>query len=511
MLQRLRSGDQQARWTAVGLTVAVACGATAGSQPLLAVGIVIGAVVAFGVLARPDATTLVVVFLVYTNAAVVAVRFHGLPYIVGTLVPVALIIPLAYHLVIRRQAVIVTSALPLVGVFVVVQTLSAVFSSEPAVALDGLTVSLVEGFGLYLLITNLVRTSAVLREVTWVLLFAGMLMGGLGVYQQVTKTFDKTYGGFAQATDGQFGVETDRGRTEQRRLSGPIGEKNRYAQIMLMLVPLGLFRFWSERLFKWRALAGLGTALAALGAMLTFSRGGAVGFGLMLVVMAVMGYLRPRQLVVISGGLASLLVAVPQLRTRMLSLQSLAGLAGNGRVEASGSFRGRATEILAAVRVFADHPILGVGPGRFKYYSAEYGNQGGLRALDGTREAHSLYPAIAAETGALGLVCFLGILFVTLRDLARVRKRCLLSDQDAANTATGFMLAVVVYMATGLFLHFSYIRYFWLMLALAGSAAYIADPQSRILLRKASPSWEQRGSRGRLTVSDNAVSGRRYV
>ena len=27
------------------------------------------------------------------------------------------------------------------------------------------------------------------------------------------------------------------------RLAGPIGEKNRYAQIMLMLVPLGILQF----------------------------------------------------------------------------------------------------------------------------------------------------------------------------------------------------------------------------------------------------------------------------
>ena len=364
------------------LMAAIALGAVAVYQPFLASGVLVVAFVTFCALARPDATTLVVVFILYANVVVVAVRFHGLPYIVGTLLPLPLIIPLTYHLVIRRQTVIVTSALPLIGLFVVIQTLSALFSSEPDVALKTLVVSLVEGIGLYFLITNLVRTRAMLRQVTWVLLFAGIFMGGLSVYQQVTKTFDKTYGGFAQVTGVGFTVETDRGAVRQRRLAGPLGEKNRYAQIMLMLVPLGLFRFWNERSFWWRTLAVVGTALAALGGILTFSRGGAVGFVLMLVLMAVMGYLRPRQLVMITVGLALLLVAVPQLRTRLVSLQSMAGLVSQDqRVRVEGSFRGRATEMLAAVRVFADHPILGVGPGRFKYYSAEYGNPGGLRAL----------------------------------------------------------------------------------------------------------------------------------
>jgi hypothetical protein len=39
--------------------------------------------------------------------------------------------------------------------------------------------------------------------------------------------------------------------------------------------------------------------------------------------------------------------------------------------------------------------------------------------------------------------------------------------------ATGLLLSIVTYMTTGLFLHLSYARYFWLMLALAGAAAHI--------------------------------------
>ena len=40
--------------------------------------------------------------------------------------------------------------------------------------------------------------------------------------------------------------------------------------------------------------------------------------------------------------------------------------------------------------------------------------------------------------------------------------------------ATAYMLALITYMATGLFLHMSYIRFFYLMLALAGAVTYVA-------------------------------------
>ena len=39
--------------------------------------------------------------------------------------------------------------------------------------------------------------------------------------------------------------------------------------------------------------------------------------------------------------------------------------------------------------------------------------------------------------------------------------------------ATSFFLAVVAYLTTGLFLHLAYERYLWILLALAGSAAYL--------------------------------------
>ena len=38
---------------------------------------------------------------------------------------------------------------------------------------------------------------------------------------------------------------------------------------------------------------------------------------------------------------------------------------------------------------------------------------------------------------------------------------------------TGFLLSIVTYLTTGIFLHMSFVRYFWMMLALAGAAAVI--------------------------------------
>ena len=192
-----------------------------------------------------------------------------------------------------------------------------------------------------------------------------------------------------------------------------------------------------------------------------------------------MRIIKIRQLLPIAVGTALLLLVFPQFATRMNSLKYLTGMVTGGRQtlagEVDGSIKRRATVMLAAARVAADYPLLGVGPGNFNFYSREYGKLGGFRVIEGDREAHCLYLEVAAEHGVIGLVCFLAILFVTLRNLVRVRRRWLHSRPEIANLATGFLLAIVAYLTTGIFLQLAFVRFFWLMLAFASSVGYIAS------------------------------------
>jgi O-antigen ligase len=427
---------------------------------------------------------MVVIVVLYTNAAVVAVKFHGIPEMIGSSLPALLLIPLASYMIFRREGLVITPVLPLIFLFMVVQVAGTLLSENIATSTNALTNFMIEGIGLYFLITNVVRTPAMLRRAIWVLLAAGTFMGFLSFYQEITKTYDNNYWGFAQMSNAAFGtgVENLYGKVYQKRLAGPIGEQNRYAQVMLMLVPLGFFHFWGQRSKFMRLLAAIGTAFAALGVALTFSRGAAVAFVMVLLIMTFMRYIKPWQLGLIVVAVALLFAAVPEYRARLVSLQGVTSLvssdgAGAGQEQADGSMLSRATEGLAALLVFIDHPIVGVGPGMFRYYYQDYAEYVGLRVLATDRQAHNLFLGLAAETGALGLLCFGLVLYVTLRDLHRTRKRWQRTRPDLANMATAFMLAIVTYLATGLFLHFAFIRYFWLILALGGAANYIAAQQ----------------------------------
>jgi O-antigen ligase len=257
---------------------------------------------------------------------------------------------------------------------------------------------------------------------------------------------------------------------------------------MLVLVPLGLFQLWSERSRRRRLAAAAATALITAGVVLTFSRGAAVGFALVVLMMTALRYIKLRQLAVIAAGLALIVAVVPAYGERLSWLGAVTHLAGTRPASDanhdSGNLRSRATEVVAAGLVFADHPILGVGPGMFPEYYGEYAERVRYGWLEGRvepegREAHNLYAGIAAETGAVGLALFLGIVLVTLRDLRRARRLALHRNVELANTTTAFMLAVSAYLATGLFLQLSYQRYFWLLMALAAAAASIALAELR--------------------------------
>jgi hypothetical protein len=466
---------------ALGLTL----GLIAIGQSWMAISIVLALLLTLAILAWPDLATHVVVFVLFTNAAVIAVKFHDVPELVGASLPALLVFPLTSYLILRREKIIINPVLLPIFLFLTVQVIGTLFSVDVATAVGNVQTFVLEGLGIFFLLTNVVRTKEMLRRVTWTLLIAGGIIGALSFYQQWTRTYDNNYWGFAQPSLAQFTTDPDSlvGSETQWRLAGQIGEKNRYAQVMLMLVPLGFFRVWGERKLSLRVLAGVCTAFIGLGAALAFSRGAAVGFVLMLLIMVFMGYIKPYQILMIFVGLYFLLAALPQYSTRLTSLQDLAGLFSDsedaGVADSDGATLSRLTEMGAALYVFLDHPVLGVGPGLFPNYYEEYSELVGLRLQHTERQAHNLYLSIAAENGLLGIACFTYILYVAMRNLTRARKRWSSEQPEIANMATAYMLSIVTYLTTGLFLHFAFIRYFWLIMALACAIMYISEQQEQ--------------------------------
>lgn len=464
-----RGGDGTWKIAAVAVFVAFVLGGSVGIAPLLAVAGIAAIAIAVLAIVAPDSATLVALFLLYSNAMVVAVRSHGVPGIATLAVPLLLAVPFAYHVLARREPLIVPiPALWMLG-YLGVLLVSGAASADPTTALSEVETFVVEGLLLYLLVVNVIRSPAVARHAVWTLLVAGALMGGLSVFQAATGAYDQEFGGFAQ-----LGNEQAKQADALRRLAGPIGEQNRYAQVLVVLVPLALVFAWRTHRRGVRIAALVSLAAITGGVVLTFSRGAGLGLGVALVTLAALRVVRPRHFLAVVGGVVLLLALVPSYRDRLSTLQTVSAAtaeAGSAGDVADGSVRSRATENIAALLAFGDHIALGVGPGQFPAVYQAYAEDLGIRLRSGSREAHSLYLGVLAETGIAGAAAITGIMASTVMGLLRARRS---TDPDLRLLADGLLAAVATYLTTGFFLHISYGRYLWTLLAVAGTVGYLA-------------------------------------
>jgi hypothetical protein len=497
----LRSDRRRYSLASIVVVVVAFCAALAtavigGPLPMLI--LLVGAL-GIALVGRPEVATPIFAFVFYLNLPTLATRFHGVPALVAGLFGLILVLPALKYILIERRTIVFPVPYGLMFAYLGAAVTSTLLSADVESSALAFGVFLSEGLLLYFLVVNVIRSTDMLRLVIWALLIAGAVMGAISIWQETTHHYDNVLGGLAQINQIGFGVGEDiTGKIVRPRLAGPIGEQNRYAQVLVVLVPLGLFRFWGERRPALRVLAAACTLLIISGILLTFSRGAAVALVGLFLTMAALRYVRVRDLVVVGLTTALLIgVVAPQAIIRLDSLAGVGALLSSQEGDADGAIVGRATSNLAALNAFLDHPIVGVGPGQyFRRYSQDYGNDLGLRHFDSQRRAHNLYFETAADLGIIGFSAFMAVIGATLLPLWRLRRRLRIKRPDLANIAASFFLSVLAYLYTGVFLHLSYERYFWLLLALAAvAAAVIRDDAGPDLEQEAEP---RRGPRGLL-------------
>ncbi len=477
MKRPLTITDDRVAVTAIAVLAVIDLGFmiySTGPVPLLVLGII--ALAMARTLRRTDSATLVFFFVFYTNVLVVASQFHGVPSIIASTFVFILAIPLTRYLVIERGPLVFTFTTPLILAYLAAMLVSSAFSRATAETLGVVGSFVLEGLILYLLLTNTVRTKGLLREITWVLIAAATLMALISVFQEITHSYSNNFGGLAQVSDGGFNVATTgTAKVLRNRLAGPIGEQNRYAQILLVVVPLAYFRYRAEAALKLRLITAGCTVVILAGVLLTFSRGAAVATGLLIIGLAVTRFISLRQLVVTTVIMVAAVTLVsPEFTTRLASLGNVDQATQTDNREADGAVRGRATENLAAWNTFRAHPWVGVGPDRFfRDYSRIEANKLGIRYLDTNRRAHNLYLEMAADLGLLGLAIFLTLNGYTVGRLMKLSRSARNRDIEQEMMAAGLAFALLAYLGTAVFLQLSYQRYYWALLAICNSAIWI--------------------------------------
>ncbi len=351
----------------------------------------------------------------------------------------------------------------LIALYWWIATIATALSPVRSAAIEGWT-KLTLYMLLFALMARVLRSPRLRSTLISVYLIVALVVSVVGMRQWI-------FGAAALAT----WVDPTSTMVGTTRVYSFLGNPNLLAAYLL---PAAVFS--AAAIFSWKgwipkALALLMWGINSTCLILTFSRGGWIGFVLagfvfvMLLVHWFSIYL-PRfwqiwALPVVLGATATVLVlavvAIAPLRDRVGSMFS-------GRDDSSNNFR--INVWMAVIEMVKDRPVLGIGPGNdaFNRVYPKY-QEAGYTALS----AYSIVLEILVETGFVGLSCFLWILMVTLTQgwvqLQRLRQ---VASRD------GFWLMATIATMIGMLGHgmFDTVWYrpqvstlWWLMLALVAS------------------------------------------
>ena len=218
------------------------------------------------------------------------------------------------------------------------------------------------------------------------------------------------------------------------RVYSYLGNPNLLAGYLLPAVALSLAAIfvWQRLLLK--ALATTMFIVNSTCLVVTFSRGGWIGFVVCLSVFLVLlvywfsvqlpSKWRPLAMPVLLGGSATVMLLavlfVEPVRDRVASMFA-------GRDDSSNNFRMNVWS--AVIEMIRDRPIIGIGPGNtaFNKVYPLY-----MRARFSALSAYSIVLEVAVETGVIGLSCFLWLLLVTFNQgVQQVRRLRTLANRNA--------------------------------------------------------------------------------
>jgi O-antigen ligase len=275
----------------------------------------------------------------------------------------------------------------------VVMVATAPFSIWPGGALNAMMDVYLKVALIFILLTHSIRSPALLRRVTWLIVLA---MG---------------YVAFRGCIDYVRGVNL----VENGRLAGAtaglMGNPNDFAMNMVTFLPFAVFTaLGRDRVPKRMLAAGIAIVMVAA-IVFTKSRAGMLGLALTAFVMLLQaGRFRAR---LVAALLVGSLVAVPLVPSSVWTrLSSIV----NQEEDATGSRQARKELMAMGWRTFLDRPFTGVGVNQFKNY-----NPPERKVM--WQETHNVVLQVLAELGMFGGAVFVFLMMRPIWSLTRTKRR----------------------------------------------------------------------------------------
>lgn len=268
-----------------------------------------------------------------------------------------------------------------------------------------------------------------------------------------------------------YSIYASIGGAEGTRISGADYGPNEFAISLLPVLGISFYTFFGKRGAGGKILSLLVAFTIFSALVLTFSRGGLIGFLGMLFI----GLIKTRRkiitivlCIVIVAGLVSFMPGDFWERIEKTRVEEK--FIGDPTVD---STTRRYLLYKAAWEMFLDNPIFGRGIGNYYYQCRDY------EALTAGR-AHNMYLEVAAELGIIGLVFMLGIFFTTMRALNRIIKK----SKELAHYAKGFYIGLFGFFIAAIFLHSQQDKILWFMIFMAAALENIALNNEQLVAKK---------------------------
>ena len=432
---------------------------------------VFGIILSVGVFFQPEIGMLAYLLITYTQFSNVAITTYGFPSIIQPLAGLMLLIMLIRARLYGERPLSGSSVVKAMVPYVFFWTLPLLITNNFAIISEALIFNAKRVLG-GIIVMFFIRRPETIRRAIWTLIISGILMGTISAYQNITGTYENDYWGF-----GKWLRAEDANMYTRNRLTGPYGDPNPYAQVLVVVVVLAFERFLHEKQNVLRLIAGWAVVVCILTVFFTYSRGS--GFLNLIFTMGVfISFFRQRILipsiiVLVFGILLSQFLP----STYLVRIDTLSELlpSSSGQITDQ-SFLHRLNENTASWEMFLDHPLIGVGIGNFPYMYTQYGAQSGYSASAGPVASPSLYAEVLSEQGLLGTTVFFMIIYYIFRDLLLARKLFeAVGRSDLANMATAFFSAMAGYMFSGLFKQSAYSNAFWVLVGVAVAFHQVAQ------------------------------------
>lgn len=298
------------------------------------------------------------------------------------------------------------------GLFIAMVLLSTMSSIDPLVSLK-VSVNQVLGFGVAVCAALVTRESR--SSLRWVL--RGWTASAMVVLLPALPSA-------MQATD-KFG-----GSLVEGRVQGTFAQPNDFAEFALMGLAVSWALVVGTELVADRVLGLSGIVVSVAGIAVSFSRGAWIAAVALLVVAGLLSHrLLPPVLLMGTAGLlisgVLLAMQVPPFPALTIRLQALLGGVRNPEDD-------RILIWQQGLRLFSENPLFGRGPGTFITGSNDLGSSLIQRTYI---HSHNVILTVAAELGALALICLLGLTVAAGVSCLRALRVLKMADRNSREAA----------------------------------------------------------------------------